>query len=256
MENANIARLPVAKTRDARRAILAIGQRRDQGPVGEALRQVGDLTLDWAPDARTARAYLARRAAEALLIVGGPENDRAVGIIAQLADQDLPIAFLPHTACDQRDMLALDLGADIVLDPRRDPRLAVHGLIRLMNRARAAHTAPAADTVEAGPLLMDAARHLVTWRGTPVKLSATEFDLLHLLASRPMVVQSRDSIQDAIYASGVYVDDRTVDSHIKRVRRKVRAIDPDFDAIETLYGLGYRFNAEQGAVRAARPRAA
>jgi two-component system response regulator ChvI len=91
---------------------------------------------------------------------------------------------------------------------------------------------------------MDPARHKVSWDGKDVTLTVTEFLILEALAQRPGVVKSRNQLLDIAYQDDVYVDDRTIDSHIKRVRRKFRSVDPDFDAIETLYGVGYRFGEE------------
>jgi two-component system response regulator ChvI len=88
---------------------------------------------------------------------------------------------------------------------------------------------------------MDPARHKVVWDGKDVTLTVTEFLILQALAQRPGVVKNRNQLLDVAYQEDVYVDDRTIDSHIKRIRRKFRAADPDFDAIETLYGVGYRF---------------
>jgi two-component system response regulator ChvI len=93
-----------------------------------------------------------------------------------------------------------------------------------------------------GALEMDPARHRVTWNGRDVTLTVTEFLILESLAQRPGVVKSRNQLMDAAYHDDVYVDDRTIDSHIKRLRRKFRQADPQFDAIETLYGAGYRFS--------------
>jgi two-component system response regulator ChvI len=92
-----------------------------------------------------------------------------------------------------------------------------------------------------GDLVLDPARHLCTWKGQPVQLTVTEFLILQALAIRPGHVKSRDQLMDAAYGEHIYVDDRTIDSHIKRLRRKVRAVDDDFAQIETLYGLGYRY---------------
>jgi two-component system response regulator ChvI len=92
-----------------------------------------------------------------------------------------------------------------------------------------------------GQLSMDPARHKVLWDGKDVTLTVTEFLILQALAQRPGVVKNRNQLLDAAYQDDVYVDDRTIDSHIKRIRRKFRAVEPDFDAIETLYGVGYRF---------------
>jgi len=97
------------------------------------------------------------------------------------------------------------------------------------------------NTLERGPLVMDQERHTCTWHGNPVTLTVTEFLILFALAQRPGVVKSRDSLMDAAYDDQVYVDDRTIDSHIKRLRKKFKIGDDNFDMIETLYGVGYRF---------------
>src|SRR5215470_4893373 len=92
-----------------------------------------------------------------------------------------------------------------------------------------------------GKLALDPQRHECTWDGRPVRLTVTEFLILQALAQRPGFVKSRDSLMDAAYDDQVYVDDRTIDSHIKRLRKKFKAVADDFDAIETLYGVGYRY---------------
>ncbi len=91
---------------------------------------------------------------------------------------------------------------------------------------------------------MDPARHLVTWNGEPVTLTVTEFLILEALALRPGIVKTRNQLMDAAYQDDIYVDDRTIDSHIKRLRRKFREVASDFNAIDTLYGAGYRFTEE------------
>ena len=132
--------------------------------------------------------------------------------------------------------------------------LALNLLSLLIERVKALLRRTGADGVEAEPsaevsgkaikrgkLSMDPARHESTWDGRPVKLTVTEFLLLQALAQRPGFVKSRDSLMDAAYDDQVYVDDRTIDSHVKRMRKKFRVVDPEFDAIETLYGVGYRY---------------
>jgi two-component system response regulator ChvI len=101
-----------------------------------------------------------------------------------------------------------------------------------------------AKVLERGLLRMDPERHTCTWKNEPVTLTVTEFLILQALASRPGVVKSRNALMDAAYDDQVYVDDRTIDSHIKRLRKKFKATDDDFDMIETLYGVGYRFKEE------------
>jgi len=88
---------------------------------------------------------------------------------------------------------------------------------------------------------MDPLRHACTWKGEPVQLTVTEFLLLKALAQRPGHVKSRDQLMDAAYGEHIYVDDRTIDSHVKRLRKKFKAADTDFAMIETLYGVGYRY---------------
>ncbi len=77
------------------------------------------------------------------------------------------------------------------------------------------------------------------WTGKPVRLTVTEFLILQCLAQRPGFVKSRDNLMDAAYDDQVYVDDRTIDSHIKRLRKKFKVVDDNFDSIETLYGVGF-----------------
>ena len=101
--------------------------------------------------------------------------------------------------------------------------------------------------IRQGELILDPDRHLVQWKGHDVKLTVTEFLLLHSLAMRPGHVKSRDQLMDSAYGESVFLDDRTIDSHIKRVRRKFKATDKSFDQIETLYGIGYRYKPEQTA---------
>ncbi len=101
--------------------------------------------------------------------------------------------------------------------------------------------AAGSKAIKRGRLTLDSARHDCLWDDRPVKLTVTEFLLLQSLAQRPGFVKSRDNLMDAAYDDQVYVDDRTIDSHIKRMRRKFRQVDPEFDAIETLYGVGYRY---------------
>jgi two-component system response regulator ChvI len=101
----------------------------------------------------------------------------------------------------------------------------------------------APNIIRQGELLMDPDRHLCSWKGEEVKLTVTEFLILQALASRPGMVKNRDQLMDAAYGESVFLDDRTIDSHIKRLRRKIRAQDSTFDNIETLYGIGYKYRS-------------
>ena len=121
------------------------------------------------------------------------------------------------------------------------PKVAAPATKLALNVPAAAPKEPDARALDRGLLRMDPERHTCTWKNEPVTLTVTEFLILHSLAQRPGVVKSRDALMDSAYDEQVYVDDRTIDSHIKRLRKKFKAVDDDFDMIETLYGVGYRF---------------
>ena len=146
------------------------------------------------------------------------------------------------------------MGADDYITKPFSQRLLIERIRAVLRRskARAASNEPIATgsdaqsgnaRLERGDLLLDAERHDCLWQNRPVNLTVTEFLILESLAQRPGVVKSRDALMDAAYDDQIYVDDRTIDSHIKRLRRKFRAVDDQFDAIETLYGVGYRYKA-------------
>jgi len=137
------------------------------------------------------------------------------------------------------------MGADDFIRKPFSQRLLVERVKAVLRRgAPKDATAPKeidAKALERGQLRMDPERHTCTWKNEPVTLTVTEFLILQALAARPGVVKSRNALMDAAYDDQVYVDDRTIDSHIKRLRKKFKAVDDDFDMIETLYGVGYRF---------------
>ena len=165
---------------------------------------------------------------------------------------DLPVIFLTSKDEEIDELFGLKMGADDFITKPFSQRLLVERVKAILRRAGARELQPgtgtktsadqqAARTLERGQLLMDQERHTCTWKGEPVTLTVTEFLILHSLAQRPGVVKSRDALMDAAYDEQVYVDDRTIDSHIKRLRKKFKVADDDFDMIETLYGVGYRF---------------
>ena len=165
----------------------------------------------------------------------------------------MPVIFLTSKDDELDEALGLAMGADDYISKPFSQRLLIariRALLRRQDLARGASTAPAeagdeeVPLIERGRLVMDPARHKVLWDDKDVTLTVTEFLILEALAQRPGVVKSRNQLLDIAYQDDVYVDDRTIDSHIKRIRRKFRAVDPEFDAIETLYGVGYRFGEE------------
>ena len=163
----------------------------------------------------------------------------------------MPVIFLTSKDDELDEALGLAMGADDYISKPFSQRLLIariRALLRRQDLARGEATASQAEPEEAlierKRLTMDPARHKVLWDGREVVLTVTEFMILEALAQRPGVVKSRNQLLDIAYQDDVYVDDRTIDSHIKRMRRKFRAVDPAFDAIETLYGVGYRFDED------------
>jgi two-component system response regulator ChvI len=160
---------------------------------------------------------------------------------------DLPVIILTSKDDEIDELLGFNLGADDYMHKPFSQRLLIERVKAVLRRANGGlgdeddPEAVAPRALKRGQLTLDPARHDCLWNGLPVKLTVTEFLLLQALAQRPGFVKSRDNLMDAAYDDQVYVDDRTIDSHIKRMRRKFREVDPDFDAIETLYGVGYRY---------------
>lgn len=155
---------------------------------------------------------------------------------------DLPVIFLTSKDDEIDEAMGLRMGADDYIKKPFSQRLLIER-IRAVLRRREAPTATA-EIVQRGDLMLDASRHLCTWKGKHVNLTVTEFLLIQALARNPGHVKSRDQLIDAAYGEHIYVDDRTIDSHIKRLRRKFRETDSEFSAIETLYGVGYRYCGE------------
>ena len=158
----------------------------------------------------------------------------------------MPVIFLTSKDDEIDEVLGLRMGADDYVKKPFSQRLLVERIRALLRRQEALSgdaPEPEAETkiMVRGHLTMDPLRHAVKWKGRDVSLTVTEFLLLQALAQRPGFVKSRDQLMDVAYDDQVYVDDRTIDSHIKRLRKKFNQVDPDFDMIETLYGVGYRF---------------
>src|SRR3954466_6747137 len=178
---------------------------------------------------------------------------------------DLPVIFLTSKDDEIDELFGLKMGADDFIRKPFSQRLLVERVKAVLRRGGAPETPPPpgdgpqrngrrgapkdaaapkeidAKALERGQLRMDPERHTCTWKNEPVTLTVTEFLILQALATRPGVVKSRNALMDAAYDDQVYVDDRTIDSHIKRLRKKFKVVDDDFEMIETLYGVGYRF---------------
>jgi two-component system response regulator ChvI len=160
---------------------------------------------------------------------------------------NLPVIFLTSKDDEVDEVVGLNLGADDYIKKPFSQRLLGERIKAILRRSKPG-AAPAPGEVAEdkkpivrGKLVLDPNRHTCTWDGENVRLTVTEFLILQALAQRPGYVKSRDQLMDAAYDDQIYVDDRTIDSHIKRLRKKFRAVADDFDAIETLYGVGYRY---------------
>jgi len=168
----------------------------------------------------------------------------------------MPVIFLTSKDDELDEALGLAMGADDYIAKPFSQRLLIARIRAILRRAEMVRaTSEPVDEgmaasneeqplLERGRLVMDPARHKVLWDGQPVTLTVTEFLILEALAQRPGVVKSRNQLLDVAYQDDVYVDDRTIDSHIKRLRKKFKASDVEFDMIETLYGVGYRFKED------------
>jgi two-component system response regulator ChvI len=160
---------------------------------------------------------------------------------------NVPVIFLTSKDDEFDEALGLNLGADDYITKPFSQRLLGERIKAVLRRSKLSSVDTVAPVegddkvVKRGSLLLDANRHACSWKGEPVRLTVTEFLILEALAKRPGFVKSRDQLMDAAYDDQVYVDDRTIDSHIKRLRKKFRKSDKEFDGIETLYGIGYKY---------------
>jgi two-component system, OmpR family, response regulator ChvI len=156
----------------------------------------------------------------------------------------LPILFLTSKDEELDRVLGLELGADDYLCKPFSMRELLARVKVLLRRAALRAEPPGGSEeriVEVGRLRLDLRRYQAWWSGAPVTLTVTELTLLHALARHPGHVKSRAQLMQEGYPHDAYVSDRTIDSHVKRLRRKLTEADPAFDAIETVYGLGYRW---------------
>jgi two-component system response regulator ChvI len=158
---------------------------------------------------------------------------------------EIPVIFLTSKDDEIDELFGLKMGADDFIHKPFSQRLLVERVKAILRRSAPREGGISAEDpaniIERGKLKLDPERHSCVWDDKPVTLTVTEFLILQALAQRPGVVKSRDALMDAAYDDQVYVDDRTIDSHIKRLRKKFKQVDTDFDVIETLYGVGYRF---------------
>ena len=166
-------------------------------------------------------------------------------LLAKLREySSMPVIFLTSKDDELDEMLGLRMGADDYIKKPFSQKLLIERIRALLRRSSIdrGNKIDESNLIIRGNLILDNSRHQCTWKGEPVDLTVTEFLLIGSLASRPGFVKNRDQLMDAAYGENIYVDDRTIDSHIKRLRKKFKSVDPGFSNIETLYGVGYRYS--------------
>lgn len=219
--------------------------------VSIALQAEGYTTRLYSDGEAALKALLENPPSLAVFDIKMPRMDGMELLRRLRQNSALPVIFLTSKDDEQDEEAGLAQGADDYIAKPFSLRLLLARIRAILRRsdARAGVITGSAelednrlaDTIERGRLSMDPSRHHVSWDGAPVSLTVTEFLILEALAVRPGVIKSRNQLMDAAYPDDVFVDDRTVDSHIKRMRRKFRNVDSSFNAIETLYGAGYSF---------------
>ncbi len=219
--------------------------------VSIALQSEGYATRLYSDGEAALKALLENPPDLAVFDIKMPKMD-GMELLSKLRQKSaLPVIFLTSKDDEQDEEAGLAQGADDYIAKPFSQRLLNARIRAILRRsdARAGIAPPVTDAggeavekeITRGRLIMDPARHHVTWDGKSVSLTVTEFLILEALAARPGVIKSRNQLMDAAYPDDIFVDDRTVDSHIKRMRRKFRVVDSGFNAIETLYGAGYSF---------------
>ncbi|CAN5331845.1 response regulator transcription factor [soil metagenome] len=218
--------------------------------VSIALQAEGFLTRVYSDGETALKALIDNPPDLAIFDIKMPRMD-GLELLRRMREKSMvPVIFLTSKDDELDEALGLAMGADDYIAKPFSQRLLIARIRAILRRSEVSQPGtpesetPAEVVLVRGRLSMDTSRHRVAWAGADVTLTVTEFLILEALAQRPGVVKTRNQLMDAAYHDDIYVDDRTIDSHIKRVRRKFRQTDPDFDAIETLYGAGYRFSEE------------
>jgi two-component system response regulator ChvI len=212
--------------------------------VSIALEAEGFDVRTYADGDEALRGLASRPADLAVLDIKMPRMD-GMELLSRLRQtSNIPVIFLTSKDDEIDEVLGLRLGADDYIKKPFSQRLLIERIRALLRRdaiAEGRANGEPNSLLVRGDLVLDAARHVCTWKGGAIDLTVTEFLLVKALAQRPGHVKTRDQLMDAAYGEHIYVDDRTIDSHIKRLRKKFKAVDPDFAQIETLYGVGYRY---------------
>jgi len=213
--------------------------------VSMALEAEGFTVRCYADGAEAMRGLAQQPVDLAILDIKMPRMDGMELLSHLRKDSAMPVIFLTSKDDEVDEVLGLRMGADDYIKKPFSQRLLIERIRALLRRGELARevggASEAEPVIQRGELLLDPGRHQCTWQGTNVDLTVTEFLILKSLALRPGHVKSRDQLMDGAYGEHIYVDDRTIDSHIKRLRKKFKSVDPEFAHIETLYGVGYRY---------------
>jgi two-component system response regulator ChvI len=217
--------------------------------VATALEAEGFTVRSYHDGAEALKGLTAQPADLAVLDIKMPRMDGLELLHRLRKESAMPVIFLTSKDDEVDKVLGLRMGADDYITKPFSLRVLIERIRVLLRRAESAQSksAEAEPAIVRGELRLDPARHECTWKGQKVDLTVTEFLLLKSLAIRPGHVKNRDQLMDGAYGGHVYVDDRTIDSHIKRMRKKIKMIDPNFAQIETLYGVGYRYLETQAS---------
>jgi two-component system, OmpR family, response regulator ChvI len=221
--------------------------------VSMALEAEGFNITTYRDGAEALRGLTAEPPDLAILDIKMPRMD-GIELLQRLREKStMPVIFLTSKDDEVDELLGLRMGADDYIKKPFSQRLLIERVRAIFRRleaqkAQSANPGSTSSTSLArGELILDPAQHLCLWKTLPVNLTVTEFLIIQALAQRPGHVKSRDQLIDAAYGEHIYVDDRTIDSHIKRLRKKFREVDKEFSHIETLYGVGYKYNEVNAA---------
>ena len=214
--------------------------------VSIALESEGYLVETYTDGATALQGLKARPVDLAVLDIKMPRMDGMELLTKLRKEIELPVIFLTSKDNEVDEILGLRMGADDYITKPFSQRLLLERIRTILRRheklaANSNDLEAVAPPLVRGDLILDANRHLCSWKGATIDLTVTEFLIVQALAARPGHVKSRDQLLDAAYGESIYVDDRTIDSHIKRLRKKFKASDDEFSEIETLYGIGYRY---------------
>lgn len=230
----------------AQEIVLVDDDRNILTSVSMALEAEGFAVRTYSDSEEALRGLMTRPADLAVLDVKMPKIEGFELLQRLRRVSAMPVIFLTSKDGEEDEMMGLRLGADDYIKKPFSQTLLIERIRAILRREQMVRTAPRGNEsiIERGKLRLDETRHECSWDGERLVLTVTEFMLVLALAARPGHIKTRDALMAAAYGDTVGVDDRTIDSHIKRLRKKFREIDPQFNRIETLYGAGYRYREE------------